>query len=211
MKSRDFIVKTITGATLFILCCYIYNWNCSGDKIKVKTAHDYAGKFAEALIYCKQHHLNIKMFMLIDLSVHSGKKRMFLMDLQKREITKSYMVSHGCGVYPWSFTFTKANPRISNELSSHCSSVGKYVIGEKGKSQWGIKTKYMLLGMDSSNSNAIQRSIVLHSWNAVQEEEVYPSGTPEGWGCPAVSNASMREISNIIDHSERKMLLWIIK
>lgn len=65
--------------------------------------------------------------------------------------------------------------------------------------------------MDSSNSNALKRNIVLHSWNAVSEKETFPDGTPEGWGCPAVSNESLKRISSKIDASKKPILLWVIK
>jgi len=111
----------------------------------------------------------------------------------------------------WSFDLSKTNAKISNEKDSHCSSTGKYIVGKRGISQWGIKINYLLHGMDSSNSNALKRNIVLHSWDAISEEEMFPNGTPEGWGCPAVSNTSLKRISAIIDFSKKPVLLWVIK
>ncbi len=120
------------------------------------------------------------------------------------------MVSHGCGNNDWGQTYTKENAPIGNEPDSHCSSVGKYVVLKRGISQWGIKVNYLLQGKDKTNSNAINRAIVLNSWEAVPNHEVYPEGTPEGWGCPAVSNKSMVEIDEILK-KEKKILMWIIK
>jgi len=120
------------------------------------------------------------------------------------------MVSHGCGNTIWGQTHTKENPQISNEHDSHCSSIGKYVVLQRGISQWGIKVNYVLQGKGQTNSNAINRAIVLHSWEAVPNNEVYPEGTPEGWGCPAVSNKSMVKIDEILK-KEKKILMWIIK
>jgi hypothetical protein len=65
--------------------------------------------------------------------------------------------------------------------------------------------------MDKTNNNASKRAIVLHSWNAIKDNEVFPDGVPEGWGCPAVSNQSMKEIIKKIDDSPKRTLLWIIK
>ena len=42
------------------------------------------------------------------------------------------MVSHGCGDHMWSWTSSKEKAPISNEPDSHCSSIGKYVIGSNG-------------------------------------------------------------------------------
>ena len=120
------------------------------------------------------------------------------------------MVSHGCGDHMWSWTSSKEDAPISNEPDSHCSSIGKYQISNRGVSQWGIKINYLLIGKDKTNSNALKRAIVLHSWEKISKEEPYPEGTPEGWGCPAVSNESMKEI-DILLKANKNMLLWIIK
>jgi hypothetical protein len=93
---------------------------------------------------------------------------------------------------------------------SHCSSIGKFVILDRGVSQWGIKVNYILQGKEKTNSNARSRAVVLHSWEAISNDEVYPEGTPEGWGCPAVSNESMKEIDEILKQN-KKVLMWIIK
>ncbi|KAF2511900.1 murein L,D-transpeptidase catalytic domain-containing protein [Flavobacterium foetidum] len=166
--------------------------------------------FKEAREYTEKKNYNQDVFFLIDLGKHSGLKRFFVYDFKKSKIVKSYIVSHGCGDSAWGGTATKENPKISNEPDSHCSSLGKYLISTRGVSQWGIKVNYLLLGKDKTNSNALNRAIVLHSWNAIPNEEVFPEGTPEGWGCPAVSNESMREIDELLK-TNKKVLLWIIR
>ncbi len=171
---------------------------------------NYSNYYKEAEQYCKTNNLNKNKFILIDLGLHSGLKRFFVYDFKKNEVSKSYMVSHGCGDNQWGRTSSKEKPQISNEFDSHCSSVGKYIVLDRGVSQWGIKVNYILQGKDKTNSNARNRAIVLHSWDAIPENEVYPEGTPEGWGCPAVSNESMKEIDELLK-TNKKVLMWIIK
>jgi hypothetical protein len=171
---------------------------------------DYTLHIKEAKVYCKKNSLNQSKFILIDLDLHSGFKRFFVYDLKNKTITNSYMVSHGCGDHMWSWTSSKENAPVSNEPDSHCSSIGKYVISSRGVSQWGIKVNYLLIGKDKTNSNAVKRAIVLHSWEIISSKEVYPKGTPEGWGCPAVSNESMKEIDALLK-TNKNMLMWIIK
>lgn len=171
---------------------------------------DYSQYFLEAKQYCKSNKLNQNRFILIDLGLHSGLKRFFIYDFQQKKILNSYIVSHGCGDNPWGKTSSKENAPVSNEFDSHSSSLGKYVIADRGVSQWGIKVNYLLKGKEKTNSNAVKRAIVLHSWEAVPNEEVYPEGTPEGWGCPAVSNESMKEIDEILKQN-KNVLMWIIK
>ncbi|HKX87228.1 MAG TPA: murein L,D-transpeptidase catalytic domain family protein [Flavobacterium sp.] len=198
-----------TAFLLFLVIGFCQNQK-SIAKEEFKSSN-YDAVSEQALKYCVKNNLQKNYYMLVDLNVHSGKKRFYIYDFNKDSIVKSYMVSHGCGDNKWSSTFTKDNPKISNEFDSHCSSVGKYIIGERGSSQWGIRVKYLLKGKDKTNSNALERAIVLHSWEEIPDDEVYPKGTPEGWGCPAVSNAAMKEIDAKLKKSVKPVLLWVIK
>jgi hypothetical protein len=171
---------------------------------------DYSKYYKEAFQYCKSNKLNQDKFILIDLGVHSGLKRFFVYDFKQNKVLNSYMVSHGCGDNEWGKTSSIENAPVSNEFDSHCSSIGKYVISDRGISQWGIKVNYLLHGKEKTNSNAVKRAIVLHSWEAVSNDEVYPNGIPEGWGCPAISNESMKEIDEILKQN-KNVLMWIIK
>lgn len=89
------------------------------------------------------------------------------------------------------------------------TSLGKFRIGERGYSNWGVNVKYLLYGLEASNKNAMRRAIVFHSWDAIPEEDVYPRGSPEGWGCPAISNNSFRNIDPMLKNSSRPVLMWI--
>ncbi|MCB9197288.1 MAG: murein L,D-transpeptidase catalytic domain family protein [Flavobacteriales bacterium] len=166
-------------------------------------------KGLEAEEFCKTKGLNTDYCILIDFSIHSGKKRLFLYDLKNDSVIVSAMVSHGCGDAAWGMDNTKTNPVFSNQHESHCSSLGKYKIGKRGYSSWGINVNYKLHGLESSNSNAYDRVIVLHSWEAIPHKEVYPNGTPEGWGCPAVSNEFMTYLDGILKDKKKDVLLWI--
>ena len=177
---------------------------------KPRVEINYSDYYKEAEQYCKKNNLNQSKFILIDLGVHSGYKRFFVYDFKKKAVSKSYMVSHGCGNNQWGRTSSKEKPQISNEFDSHCSSLGKYIVLDRGVSQWGIKVNYVLQGKEKTNSNARSRAIVLHSWDAISDNEVYPDGTPEGWGCPAVSNESMKEIDELLK-TNKKVLMLIIK
>ena len=98
----------------------------------------------------------------------------------------------------------------SNQVDSHCSAKGKYKIGNRDYSSWGIKVKYWLEGLEESNSNAQKRLIVLHSWEAVSDSEIYPHYSPLSWGCPAVSNAFMELLDPLLQQSKKPVLLWIL-
>jgi hypothetical protein len=164
----------------------------------------------DAKTFANQKKIRQDYFLLFDLRIHSGKKRLFLVDLQTGKAVDSFMVAHGAGANPWGRDFTKDKPQTSNTVNSHLTSVGKYLLGNRDYSSWGIHTKYWLYGQDSTNSNAVKRVVVLHSWDHTPEEEVYPDGTPESWGCPAVSDRTMKKLDELLSSSNKKMLFWIV-
>lgn len=166
-------------------------------------------KAAEALEYCKAQKMNEDFCILIDMGLHSGRKRFFVYDFKKKAISHRFLVSHGCCDYIWGQDFSKENAGFSNVNDSHCTSIGKFKIGERGFSNWGINVKYLMHGLEKTNDNALKRVIVFHSWEKVPDEEVYPDGTPEGWGCPAISNASFKIIDPLLKKAQKPVLMWI--
>jgi hypothetical protein len=169
------------------------------------------GKAKEALNFCKTNNFNTEFCILIDMSLHSGVNRFFVYDLQKDSILNGFLVGHGCCDNPWSMDSSKDAPVFSNKDGSHCSSLGKYKLGTRGHSDWGIKVKYFMHGLEPTNSNALARTIVFHSWDMVSDKEVYPEGTPEGWGCPTISNNNMKIIDPKLKASTKPVLMWIYK
>lgn len=166
-------------------------------------------KAKEALQFCKTKKYNENFCILIDMSIHSGLNRFFIYDFKKKEVTHKMLVGHGCGENPWSFDFSKDNPSFSNIDGSHCSSLGKYKIGNRAWSDWGINVKYVLHGLENTYSNAQARYIVFHSWEKVSDTEIYPDGTPEGWGCPTISNKNMKIVDAMLKKSNKPVLMWI--
>ncbi len=171
-------------------------------------SHRLEGYTNSAYKYCVNNSLNTSYCILVDMQIHSGKDRFFVWDFNSDSILLKGLVSHGCCDGDWSGDLSKTNPTFSNEHDSHCSSLGRYKIGKRGYSSWGINVNYKLHGIDPSNNNAFDRLIVLHSWDMVLSEETFPKGTPEGWGCPAVSNELMKAIDNLLKN-ESDVLLWI--
>jgi hypothetical protein len=184
----------------------------SSEKLSTQTSEkrDYSAFHKEAVEFCKKNKYNQDYYFLIDLSIHSGKNRFFVYDFNEKKISKRNLVTHGsCDVgqineKKWE------EAKFSNADNSHCSSKGKYKIGKRDSSSWGIKVKYWLHGLEKSNANAINRVVVLHSWTAVSDNEIYPRYSPLSWGCPAVSDDFMRILDAKLQKSEKPVLLWII-
>jgi hypothetical protein len=66
-------------------------------------------------------------------------------------------------------------------------------------------------GLEASNSNAFKRIVVLHSYDPVAENEIYPEHLPMGWslGCPVISNSLMTNIDHLLKRKKKPVLLWI--
>lgn len=159
-------------------------------------------KSEEAFEFIQSNDFNDIFCLLVDFSIHSGKNRLFVWDFDSSKTILESLVSHGSGPSQWSSDLTKDSPVFSNVVDSHCSSLGKYKIGKRGWSNWGIHVNYKLHGLESTNNNAYKRVIVLHSWDAMPNAEVYPKGCPESWGCPAVSNEVMKNLTHYYRHHQ---------
>lgn len=175
-----------------------------------KVQKDYTQYAKEALKYCKNNNASTDFFILIDFAIHSGKKRMFIWDFKQGKITESFLVSHGSGKMPTAKDLSKDNPVFSNVEESHCSSLGKYLIGRNKVPSVGYGEKYLLYGKDKTNSNALKRNVVIHPWKRMPNEEPYPKGTPESWGCPAVSIEVFNILHQKIQSTPKQVLLWAI-
>lgn len=165
-------------------------------------------KAQEALEFCEKNKYNQDFCILIDMSLHSGVNRFFIWNFKTNQVEKKMLVSHGCCDNAWTDDDSRENPTFSNVDGSHCSSLGKYLIGERGVSKFGVNIKYLLHGLEESNKNALKRAIVFHSWELVPDYEPFPNGTPEGWGCPAISDVAFLELDKKLKGAE-KVLMWM--
>lgn len=154
--------------------------------------------------YVKANNFNTDYCFLVDMSIPSGKKRFFVYNIKLRAVEYSALVSHGSGSY-----LPGCNDQLvfSNMPNSNATSLGKYKIGNAYQGKYGLS--YKLYGLDSTNTNAYQRAIVLHSDSYVPQTETYPRHIYESAGCPAVSPVFLKEIGKYIGTSDKPILLWI--
>ena len=206
MKLISFML--LSFSLVFLACLGTPNTSEQKTPVDLDKIKTYA---TSAKSYCQENHLNTDFFILADLGRHSGLNRFFVWDFDTEQIIQKCLVSHGCSSNPWGSDASREKPELSNMDNSHCSSQGKYQIGKRGFSQWGIHVKYLLHGLDATNSNALRRVIVLHSWESIPETEPYPKGTPEGWGCPAISNENMKILDARLRNAGQKVLLWMVE
>jgi hypothetical protein len=201
---------------LLFLLTTLLNVNCTSSVhnqvLQESDSKNYTAtkdKAMEALKFCEQNGYNTEFCILIDMKQHSGMNRFYVWSFIGDTMLYQFPVSHGCGDFPWSSDFSKENPSFSNVDGSHKSSLGKYKIGERGYSTRGDHVKDLLNGLEQSNSNALKRTIVFHSWEAVSDDAIYPEGTAEGWGCPAISNNNFNKIDPLLSKSRNTVLMWV--
>jgi len=159
---------------------------------------------SEAKKYATKNDFSTSYCFLIDMSIHSGRNRFFVFDLEKDAIIMSGLVAHGsCGE-----TFS-SEAKFSNAPNCGCSSGGKYKVGGAYRGQYG--KSYKLYGLESTNSNAYKRAVVLHGYSCVPDEEIYPKVVCNSLGCAMVSPSFFCGLGAIIDKSKKPIVLWVYK
>ena len=158
-------------------------------------------KISEIKNYIKGKEYNQELAIFINFKIPSGKYRYFVYDIAKDKIVQKAVVSHGSGsVVPKSDAL-----QFSNVDGSYQSSLGKYSIGESYIGKFG--KAYRLKGLDTTNDNAMQRAIVLHSYGCVPDKE---SNDPAclSLGCPMLSANAFKESARYIDSSKKPIILY---
>jgi hypothetical protein len=65
-----------------------------------------------------------------------------------------------------------------------------------------------LHGLDNSNNNAFERTVVLHAHRCIPETEVAEEICQSN-GCPTVSPGFLEQLKKIINASKKPVMLWI--
>lgn len=132
---------------------------------------------------------NKSIITVIDYSVSSKLKRMFVVNMQTG-IVWALHVSHGKGSDSNHDGFAES---FSNVSGSNATSLGFYKTAETYQGSNGFSLR--LDGLSTTNSNARIRAIVIHGADYVQDREVIQG---RSWGCPAVSMANHSKLINMI-------------
>ena len=161
--------------------------------------------------YCRKKDLSENYVIVVDYSKPSGKHRFFVCDLKKEKIIASSLCAHGAGKGSTIFS-----PVFSNEVGSNCSSLGHYKItGRHQMSSSGLPS-FRLQGLDTSNSNAMKRGILIHSAKLVSycRLGIYPFYLPLdrriSSGCFAIDIDMMDVVGNLVDKEKKPILLYAI-
>ncbi len=148
----------------------------------------------------EQGKVKNEVLTIIDFSLSSTKKRMWVLDMANHKVLINSVVSHGKN------TGNEFATKFSNTVNSLQSSLGFYVtaetyMGGNGYSLFidGMEEKY--------NSKARERYVVIHGAAYANEEVAKRTGRlGRSYGCPAVPTALTNEF---IDTIKGQSVLYI--
>lgn len=147
-----------------------------------------------SVLKCGEHTVlaNKSILTLIDYSLPSQKKRLWVFDLYHKKLLFHTYVSHGIksGVF--------SSDYFSNLFNSKASSLGVYVTNQSYYGRHGLSLR--LGGLDAGfNDHADGRAVVMHGGWYVNESFIKKYGRAgRSWGCPAVPSELHKSLINAI-------------
>ncbi len=186
----------------FKVTSFTYPKNSKADIGITQFSHEHLILYAKLLKqYAKKNGFDTTIAFFTNMGMLSTKKRFFVINLVTLEIEQSGLVSHGRGQGQ-----SVHDKQYSNLEGSNSTSLGRYKISGKYNGNYG--EAYKMIGLDSSNNNAYNRNIVLHSISCIPDiEGIMPACVSEG--CPSVSTRFFSLLAQLIDARKKPVLLWI--
>lgn len=130
---------------------------------------------------------------IIDFSLSSTKKRLWVLDMANNKVLIHSLVAHGRN------TGGEFATKFSNKVNSLQSSLGFYITGETYYGGNGLSL--YIDGMEEDfNSKARERYVVVHGADYANEDSIKKLGGRLGrsYGCPAVPRALTKELIETI-------------
>jgi hypothetical protein len=137
---------------------------------------------------------NPDILTIVDFSLPSDQKRLFVLDMATGQVLFNTYVAHGRN------SGAEVATRFSNELDSYKSSLGFYVTLGTYRGEHGYSLR--LQGKEEGiNSNAYNRNIVVHGAPYVSEKMIAQKGyIGRSLGCPAIPQKLHKPIINKIQN-----------
>lgn len=126
------------------------------------------------------HLTNQRYLTLFDVSAHSGTRRFYVIDRERKTIEK-YLVAHGRGSDP---DHDGLATSFGDVPGSKKTPLGFFITAETYTGRHGHSLK--LDGLDARNRQARFRAIVIHGADYVSEGR---SVMGRSWGCPALDTS----------------------
>lgn len=147
----------------------------------------------EAYYHAKSHgEVHNPLLTVIDYSLKSSLKRLWVFDVDHNKLLFHTHVSHGKG------TGGLYAKHFSNRAGSHQSSIGVYITGKTYQGDKGLSLR--LNGKEKGiNDKALGRAIVMHgAWYANPKFIKQNGYAGRSWGCPALPTQVAKNVINKI-------------
>jgi len=133
-----------------------------------------------------------KLLTVIDYSLLSRQRRLWVLDIERAEVLEHELVAHGRN------TGDDVARAFSNRSGSNQSSLGTFVTGQTYQGKHGLSLR--LHGLDEGlNDKALARAIVIHGADYVNEGIVGSIGRlGRSQGCPALSAVAAPRVIDLI-------------
>lgn len=163
------------------------------------------GVLGQALAALEQHGsriVNRDRLGIADYAAHSREFRFHIADIERGEIVRSLLVSHGRGSDPGNSGFVQ---RFSNVPGSNASSCGSFLTGDAYVGKHGRSRR--LHGLEPQNDRAFDRAIVIHGADYVDQAMAETQGrVGRSLGCFAFERS---EIENVLELLGPGRLLYV--
>jgi L,D-transpeptidase catalytic domain/Rv2525c-like, glycoside hydrolase-like domain len=158
--------------------------------------HDLAAPM-EALINFRNQNggpMSARYWAIADFNIRSSEPRLFLFDVRDNDV-QSYLCAHGKGSEgPTDDGYANV---FSNVSGSNCTSLGIYRCAETYNGKHGFSMR--LDGLESTNSNARARAVVMHAASYVSPEFIAQTGRiGRSDGCLALEDRFRTEVINAL-------------
>jgi len=152
--------------------------------------------------FALQQGCNDDYAIFIDMSKPSNEKRWHVVDLSSMKVVFSTYVAHGKGSGEG-----KQAEVFSDKPGSNCTALGIYKVTGSFIGEHGLG--YSLDGLEETNKNALNRSIVIHSaWYADDDFITKYDRCGNSWGCPAISAQALEACKPYLKPGT---LIWIYR
>lgn len=198
MVKRLIVTLALTG-TLIGTSALATHANGPTDEPVVNTAiqDDLDAKVAQTALEAYKRAISeqksdSKIFTIIDYTLPSTKKRMWVFDLKNQQLLFHNLVSHARE------SGNKYATQFSNKIGSHKTSLGLYQVKNKYMGGKGVAVR--MQGLEKGiNDNAMPRAIVVHGAKYANPEFINQTGRlGRSFGCPAVPVALIKPIVETI-------------
>jgi len=173
----------------------LMDYNLLGDQKPSWESYSQAHKGYEKIQEEQNLNENKPYLTIIDFTLPSFKKRLWLIDIESNKILYNTYVAHGKN------SGDVMAEKFSNIPQSYQSSLGFYLTGDTyhGKNGYSLYLTGLEIGI---NDKAMDRAIVMHGAWYANETMIKKFGRlGRSYGCPSVPENIHKELINSISHN----------